>query len=446
MAHLKEVQLDAKTFRTVAEYKEITPEVVREIQHYAPHLKNSSVIHINATPIGGGVAELLASQIGHERSLGIDSHWFVIDDVPEEFFDITKKVHNMLQGKSGALDPSEEELYRKVNHGLARSLLEHLSNFKNPLIIIHDPQPLGIIAHAELPRSRMALRLHIDLSTPNQTAIDFFRPLILQYPRLVLTSKEYMPPFRWYPEQKITLIPPAIDPLTEKNRPMTQEEADALLAQFGIDPAKPLLTQVSRFDPWKDPLGVIEAFREVQKKIPDAQLALAGFVTAKDDPEAMGFVEKTERAREDDRNIFLFSDPAQLGNISNDTFINALVRGSDVVFQKSLREGFGLTCTEALWKYKPVISGNTVGGRMQIAHKENGFLIDTPLEATEAALVLLNDIPKREKMGKAAHESAKKQFMVTHHILNHLKLYADLNSLSIKSKYALSKKAATVTP
>lgn len=438
MPHLKEVSFAFKTHPNIDDYAKITPEIRNEIARTSLRVEGTPVIHINATPVGGGVAELLQSQIPLERSLGIESHWLVLDDIPAAFFDITKKMHNFLQGKEGELTQKEKKLYLDVNKKLSAPLLLYLKKFEHPLIIVHDPQPLGMIQDARLPKKQMALRLHIDLSTPNESFLNFFRPLIEQYPRLVLSAREYVPNFRWYGQDHIDIIAPAIDPLNEKNRPMEQDEAWRILEEFGLDSSKPLLTQVSRFDPWKDPVGVIEAFREIQKFSPDAQLALAGFATAKDDPEAQTFVEKTEAARNGDTNIFLFSDPKVLGTISNETFINALVRGSSVVFQKSIREGFGLTCTEALWKNKAVISGNTVGGRMQIVHKEGGFIVNSPLEAAEAARILLNDIPKREKMGKAAHETARKNFMITRYILDHLKLYNKFLSAGHPKKETLT--------
>jgi len=423
MLHLKEVHLPFREESLVDRYREITPDVVNEIREVAPPLRGRTILHINATPIGGGVAELLHSQIRLERSLGLESHWLVIEGAPVEFFDITKKMHNMLQGKAGGLSEEERGLYLRITDELADSLLHHLRRFQEPLIIVHDPQPLGMIQNDSLPTASMALRLHIDLSSPNASLLEFLHPYLKKYPRIVLSSEEYIPAFGWYDRAKIDLIPPAIDPLTEKNQPMKLVEARKILARFGIDGTKPLLTQVSRFDPWKDPVGVIRAFRSLQKNIPGVQLALAGFITAKDDPEAVTFVKKVERARKSDEHIFLFSDPAVLDDISNDMFVSALLTASDVIIQKSLREGFGLTMTEAMWKAKPLIAGDTVGGRMQVVSGQTGFIVHSPAEVAETAVLLLEDSIRAKHIGHAAKESVREKFIITRYILDHLHLY-----------------------
>lgn len=437
MLHLKEVRIPYENSFSLDSYKEITPEAVEAVQKIGHTLKGRPVIHVNATPVGGGVAELLQSQIIMERSLGIESHWLVIEGAPVQFFDVTKKIHNLFQSKPGTFTEEEQGLYLRVTDELADSLSHHLKRFQNPLIIVHDPQPLGIIQKENLPRQSMVLRLHIELSSPNQSVLKFFRPYIEMYSKLVLSSEEYIPAFSWYDRAKIEIIAPAIDPYTEKNTPMNAAHARKILTGFGIDSSKPLLTQVSRFDPWKDPVGVIEAFREIKKKIPNVQLALAGFITAKDDPEAVQILKEVEKARGDDAQIFLFSDPAVLGDITNDEFIAALYTASDVVFQKSLREGFGLTSSEAMWKNKAVVSGNTVGGRMQIEHGVNGFLVQSPKEAADAALILLQDKKIAKKMGKAAHETVREKFIITRYLLEHLNLYAGIASKLPKIKKVL---------
>lgn len=423
MPYLKEVEISDDTSVSVDAYSNITPETVKTIKKIAPSLRGTTIVHVNATPVGGGVAELLNSQIALERSLGLDSHWLIINDVPSAFFDVTKKMHNVLQGKREDLTQEEKNTYLAVNKKLAESLAG-LDDLTDCILVVHDPQPLAMLAFTQI-RHPAIIRLHIDLSTPNPQAVEFLRPYMQLYSYLVLTSKEYMPAFSWFPQSQVRLIPPAIDPISEKNQTMSLAEAHKLLSRFGIDPNCPLLTQVSRFDPWKDPHGVIRAFREVQETIPNAQLVLAGFITAKDDPEAAKILESVEAERKGDKNILLFSDPSVLEEIKNDVFIRALYTASDVVFQKSLREGFGMTTTEAMWKGKAVISGNTVGGRMQIESGKNGFLVNSSDEAAQAALTLLEDKERARRMGAAAHESVVDQFVITHYLLDHLKMYQE---------------------
>lgn len=385
-------------------------------------LAGRPIIHINATAQGGGVAEMLISQVPLERSLGLDSRWFTIKASPE-FFLVTKKIHNLLQGKTGALTDKEKSVYIETGKELGDSLKKILAKFDSGIVFIHDPQPLALISH--IPKKfTPILRLHIDISTPNPQTLEFFSRYIKDYPRAVLSNKAYALAMPWLSRNKIKIIYPAIDPLTDKNKEMAPEVAWNILEEFGINPTKPLITQVSRFDPWKDPLGVIRAYYIAKNDIPDLQLALAGFIVAQDDPEANEIFKQVEKHAKGDPDLHLFANPKKLGAVSNDVFINALYTASKVVVQKSIREGFGLTMTEAMFKGKPVVAGMTLGSMAQIQNNKNGVLVSSSEETAEAIVKLIRNDKIRERIGKAARRSAASKFTILNMLLEHLKLYA----------------------
>lgn len=416
--------------------KEVACGGCLDLSHYAdndaPHyeklikqqdaLNNVRVIHINATDAGGGVAEMLKSQVCLERSLGIDSRWFAIADAPPSFFKTTKKIHNLLQGKQGELEPDEKAVYHSINKELADSLEVILKDVPHGIVVVHDPQPAPLI-QAIPHRFKKFFRLHIDISTPDDTALHFLEPHLRHYDGVIISNAEYRTSLPWVTDDRIHIIMPAIDPLIEKNMPMDETKAHTILEQFGIAPTKPLITQVSRFDPWKDPIGVIEAYYHAQKEIPDLQLALAGLIIADDDPEAATIFERVKKHTKGDPHIFLFADPRLLRTLSNDTFINALYTASDGILQKSIREGFGLTITEAMWKRKPVIAGNTVGARAQIKDGKNGFIVPSAKKAGETIVMVIGDEKLQKKIGKAAHTSVQKNFLLPRYILDHVTLY-----------------------
>jgi len=405
------------------DFKKLTPRLAAGNLREARGLRGKTVIHINATPVGGGVVEILRGQIPIERSLGIRSRWLVIKAVPE-FFGVTKHIHNLLQGQPGRLSRREEQLYINVNRdlGLAfRSFLKK-NRIKEALVVVHDPQPLPLVGFIPPGLSRL-LRLHIDLSTANPVMLDFLRPLIERYGLVVVSSRNYLDSFGWLGKSSVKVIQPAIDPLCEKNRPMTMEAAWNILAKFGLDADRPVLTQVSRFDPWKDPLGVIRAYRQAKRTVPGLQLVLAGFITAKDDPEAVIVLKKVKRLAGADKDIFLFFEPGQLGRLTNDRFINALLTASTVVVQNSVREGFGLTMTEAMWHAKPLIAGRTAGALLQIANGRNGLIIASPRQLTAAIVRLLRDGRIRARLGRAARASVLRRYVLPKYVLDNLKLY-----------------------
>ena len=405
----------------IRRYRRFNPALYLKLVKLARKLRGRQILHINATGQGGGVAEILKSQVSLERSLGIKSRWLAIQ-APESFFKITKKIHNLLQGGRGTLSESEKKRYIAANLGLAKALEKFLKD-SSPLIMVHDPQPLGAIATApqKLPT---VLRLHIDLSSPDRRTFKFLSPFFESYRKLVISNKNFQKSFPRRLRKKLAVIPPAIDPLSEKNRPLAPAAAGRILKIFGIDSARPLLVQVSRFDPWKDPLGVLEIFKRVKARVPESQLVLAGFMHAKDDPEARRIFAQVKKAARKIPDVHLFADPARLGKISNDLFINALLTAATVVLQKSKKEGFGLTVTEAMWKGKAVVASRAAGTGLQITHLKNGLLANGSNLTARSVLNLLKNKNLRRRLGQNARKSVAGRFLIPRLLFEHLKLYA----------------------
>jgi len=410
--------------KDIKSYSNFNKRCFGSVVELSNKLAGKPIIHINATAHGGGVAEMMMSQVPLERSLGLDSRWFTIKAAPE-FFAVTKKIHNLLQGEAGGLTEKEKAVYIETGKALGGSLEKILAKFSSSIVVIHDPQPMALIKHIP-PNFTPILRLHIDISTPNPQALEFFSRYIKEYPSIILSNKAYALVMPWLQKSKVKIIYPSIDPLTDKNKEMSLEVAWNILEQFGINPTKPLITQVSRFDPWKDPLGVIHAYYIAKNEIPDLQLALAGFIVAQDDPEANTIFKEIEKHAKGDPDIYLFANPERLGTISNDVFINALYTASTVLIQKSIREGFGLTMTEAMFKGKPLVAGTTLGALAQIDNNKNGILVSSSEEAAEAIIKLLKNKKMREKIGKAARKSATNKFTILNMLLEHIKLYDKL--------------------
>ncbi|MBI2640277.1 MAG: glycosyltransferase [Candidatus Sungbacteria bacterium] len=402
--------------QTISDYRVFTPRLVEEVARLARRLGTLSVLHINSTLSGGGVAELLRSQVPLERSLGIISRWFFIS-APRDFFKVTKKLHNLLQGKPGMLAKEEQQTYKRAARDLAgslRGILRKAASTKT-VVILHDPQTLPLIN--AIPREiPVIVRLHIDLSSPNRRALRFIHPLLRKARYVVISHRAY---HLWRDERlKIRVMAPAIDPFTAKNRELSPPRALRILFDNGLNINKPILAQVSRFDPWKDPLGAIKTYGLAKNKIPALQLILAGKYAA-DDPEGAAIFEAVSKHARGDPDIFLFTE-------HDDTFINAVQRASDVILQKSLREGFGLTVTEAMWKGKAVVGGKTAGIGLQIRNGKNGFFASSPEEAARAVVHLLRDERLRTKIGKAARETVRREFLFARLMRDHLKLYQEV--------------------
>ena len=380
----------------------IGAENVDRIQAKAEKFKGLRVVNFNSTYYGGGVAEMLSSLTLLMNSLGLRTEWRVIQGTPD-FFSITKKMHNALQGGEIDLSQIKKEIYEQVMfENSVRNFIEH------DFVIVHDPQPLGLIEHYAK-KCPWIWRCHIDLSRPRREMWDYLRPWIDKYDAAIVSCPEYKHEMK--PPQRVFM--PAINPFNIKNGELNDKEIDERLAHYNIPTDLPLIVQISRFDPWKDPKGVVEAFKLASKQV-DARLVLLGnFAT--DDPEGEEIFNSLCACRDERILILTAGDDTAL--------VNALQTRAAVVLQKSLREGFGLTVAEAMWKGTPVIGGNVGGIRYQIKDGVNGFLVSSVDEAAERIVRLLKDKKLRDEMGRKAHESVREKFLMAHYVERYLDLF-----------------------
>lgn len=390
-------------------------EAVERLQEAAHPLKGARLIHISSTSFGGGVAELLPTQVALLQDLGIDTEWQLID-ASEEFFNVTKLVHNGLQGMGVPWSESMETAYLdRVAANAER--FEEGADF----VFVHDPQPVALLSFLEewgRRRGSWVWRCHIDLSHPMEQIWSFFAVHVARFDAAVFTLDDFVRPGLG---PKVAVIPPSIDPLSPKNVWLDDEAVAEIVSAYGVDTSRPIVTQVSRFDPWKDPLGVIDAFRLAKERSPDAQLVLVGSM-AHDDPEAWHFLEMTQEHRADDPDIHILTNLQDVGPIG----VNAFQRRSDVVVQKSIREGFGLTVAEAMWKERPVIAGNAGGLRLQVEEGVTGYLVDSPEACAERMVELLGDEDLRDRMGRAGRERVRHRFLTLREVTDYLTLLGSL--------------------
>ena len=395
--------------------KIVGDEVIGAIHKKARNLYGKHILHINSTYQGGGVAEILSSLVPLMNNVGIDTGWRILHANPD-FFTITKKFHNALQGEPINFTERKKQLYLKANGDF--STYTHIDH---DCVIIHDQQPLPLIEFHKK-RQPWIWRCHVDLSDPDDEVWEFLTSFILRYDMVVLSSEDYkksdLPV-----DQRI--IWPAIDPLSPKNMKISEKDISKYLRKFGVITDKPLITQISRFDKWKDPTGVIEVFKLVKEKV-DCRLVLCGNI-ATDDPEGQEIYERTKGKAKgliERGDIILVTDPAS----SNFMFVNALQRISSVMVQKSIREGFGLTVTEALWKGTPVVASNVGGIPLQVIDGKTGFLLqprDTQGFA-ERIIEILRNSDLACEMGKSAREHVRKNFLVTRLLADHLDLLTEI--------------------
>ena len=384
----------------------IGTETVHRIRQKATKLKGLRVANFNSTYYGGGVAETISSLTLLMNSLGLRTEWRVIQGTAD-FFSITKKMHNALQGGGIDLSTIKKEIFEKVIYeNSVRNFLEH------DFVIVHDPQPLPLIEHYEK-KCPWIWRCHLDLSRPNAETWKYLRRWIDNYDAVILSCKEFAqemkPPLR--------VIMPAIDPFTIKNRQLSDKEIDERLAHYKIPTDLPLIAQISRFDPWKDPQGVVEAFKLASKQI-DARLVLLGnFAT--DDPEGEEIFNSLCACRDEHILILTSGDDTAL--------VNALQTRAAVILQKSLREGFGLTVAEAMWKGTPVIGGNVGGIRYQIEDGVNGFLVSSVKDTADRIVELINNKKLRKEMGRNARETVRQKFLLTRYLEQYLDLFGALD-------------------
>jgi trehalose synthase len=396
--------------RSLSAYRGIAPdEQLDEVLHLAERLRGARCLHLNATPYGGGVSELLRSSIPLLNDLGLVAEWQIIRG-DSAFFQITKRLHNALQGAPGGFSESERATY------LAHSQLNasHLSADYD-FIIVHDPQPAALPTLTDRKGARWIWRCHIDTSQPNPQAWEFLRPFLTAYDAAVFTLEQFIPPR--FPSIRVAIQPPAIDPLSPKNLPLPEELARHILEWIGVRLSRPLVTQVSRFDAWKDPLGVIAAYRRVRAHLPDLQLVLVGSL-ALDDPEGWGVYEEIRGATAGDNRIHVFTNLVGVGNIE----VNAFQALSNVVIQKSIREGFGLVVSEALWKGTPVVAGRAGGIPLQMPEGTGGVLVDNVEECAEAVLHLLQHPREAHCLGARGREHVRRNFLMPRLLLDELRL------------------------
>jgi trehalose synthase len=395
---LQEVALGHKT---LTDYTHIVgKELTEQIRELAEPLKGKRVLHVSATAFGGGVSEILYTLVPLMRDVGLDAHWHVIFG-KEEFYNATKLLHNSLQGAEETLSDEQWEIFDEINQINAEGLQGEWD-----AVIVHDPQPIGLLRGARAKGDKWIWRCHIDLSTPNPAPIARLLPMIEEYDASVWHLEKYVPNGMGAHRDAVRIMPPAIDPLSPKNMAFSPEDAAFVCRQFGIDVDRPLITQVSRFDPWKDPIGVIDAYRQVTEQVPEVQLAMVGSM-ATDDPEGMEYFQKTFEYADGDQDIKILSNLNNVGAIE----VNAFQSQSDVLLQKSIREGFGLTVTEALWKGRPTIGGNVGGIPLQIEDGVGGFLVDSPEQCAERCVEILRDPELGKSLGRQGKEHARRHFL-----------------------------------
>jgi trehalose synthase len=380
----------------------------------AGELRGARVLHLSATPYGGGVAELLRSQIPLLRTLGIEAQWCIITG-DDGFFAVTKKIHNALQGADVALDAADWQTYCDYSERNARLI----DTTGYDIIVVHDPQPLAVAQLTRPNGARWIWRCHVDSSEPHEGVWATLRPFLEPYDVAEFTLGGFVPPD--FPVACVEIVPPAIDPESPKNIELGPHLAERLLRWIGVDLDRPLITQVSRFDPWKDPLGVIAAYRLVKREHPDLQLALVGSM-ALDDPEGWQIYSEIEAATRDDGDIRLFTNLTGVGNVE----VNAFQRFSDVVIQKSIREGFGLVVSETLWKGTPVVAGRAGGIPLQLRDGAGGFLVDSVEECAARVLELLNNPDEAEALGNRGRGVVRERFLLPRLLTDALRLYSML--------------------
>jgi trehalose synthase len=386
--------------------------LVDEIMERAKRLKGKRILHLSATAFGGGVSEILYTIVPLMADVGLDVSWQVIYG-REEFFNATKVMHNALQGHPQDLTPEQWGIWKHYNEINARELMDEWD-----AIIVHDPQPAAIASLVPAKASHWIWRCHIDLSTPNPATLEVLLPYLDEYPAAVFHLSDYVPPSI---DGRARIVPPAIDPLAPKNMAFSPDDAVYICGQFGIDVDRPLLVQVSRFDPWKDPLGVIDAHRIVQAQMPGVQLALVGSM-ATDDPEGWDYFNATVAHADGDPDIYILNNFNNVGAIE----VNAFQSHADVVIQKSTREGFGLTVSEAIWKARPFIGGDVGGIPLQVSDGESGFLVSSPEECARRALEILADPGLGKRLGRAGKESVRRRFLSPRLLRDWLALFEDI--------------------
>jgi trehalose synthase len=398
--------------KSLADYATLaTRGLMDEIRSLAEPLAGARVLELSATAFGGGVAEIQYTLVPLMQDAGLEVEWRIIRGA-DEFFAATKTIHNAIQGNPQGLTDAQRACFADFQELNAREI--EIDNYD--FVVVHDPQPIGVIDYLGGGGAKWAWRGHIDFSTPNDDVLDFLLPSLRRYDAAIFHLAEYVPRREGLPP--CVIWPPAIDPLAPKNMALSPEDAAYIVDQFGIDIGRPLLTQVSRFDPWKDPLGVIDAYRLVKEEVAGVQLALVGSM-AHDDPEGMEYWDQTVAYADGDPDIFILSNLNNVGSVE----INAFQVHSAAVIQKSIKEGFGLTVSEALWKSRPTVAGNVGGIVTQIENGRTGWLVDSSEDCAAACLEILADPGAARELALAGKEQVRKRFLTPRLLRDRLALF-----------------------
>jgi trehalose synthase len=403
----------ALAVKSLADYTHIVGRpLVKEIRELAEPLQGRRVVHLSATAFGGGVSEILYTLVPLMRDVGLEAEWQVIYG-REEFFNATKVMHNALQGNPQDLTEEQWATWSQYNEMNARELARGWD-----VCIVHDPQPAALFSLVPEKASGWIWRCHIDVSTPNPATMARLLPFIEGYPETLFHVDAYVPPGM---NGNVNIVPPAIDPLAPKNMALSLEDATYVCKQFGIDTDRPMICQVSRFDPWKDPLGVIDAYRIVKAERPEVQLALVGSM-ASDDPEGWDFYNSTLAHADGDPDVHILNNFNNVGAIE----VNAFQSLAQVLVQKSTREGFGLTVSEALWKGRPFIGGNVGGIPLQVSDGETGYLVDTIEECAARIGAILDDPVLGRSLGLRGKEHVRAHFLMPRYLRDYLKIFHEV--------------------
>jgi trehalose synthase len=403
--------------KELGDYVEAAGEaVVEQLKEAAEPLRGARVLHLNSTAYGGGVAELLHTQVPLMNALGLEATWALLEG-SDDYFAVTKAVHNALQGAEAPLSIEMQKVYLDRIEANAEEFVDHYD-----FVLVHDPQPAALLPSVQRKSGRSGKwiwRCHIDLSAPFRPVWEFFEQIVNQYDAAVFTMPEFAQPGVAGP--RLAFVPPSIDPLALKNAPLSEETSVQVVHGLSVDPDRPIVCQVSRFDPWKDPLGVIDAFRLARREVEGLQLVLVGSL-AHDDPEGMQYLDLTNAHRDGDPDIHLLTN---LDGV-DDLAVNALQRVATVAVQKSTREGFGLVVAEAMWKEKPVIGGAVGGIRLQIEDGETGFLVDSAFSCAERIVELVHNEETRTRMGREGRERVRQMFLTPRELEDYLRLMTAL--------------------
>ncbi|MBN1405964.1 MAG: glycosyltransferase [Candidatus Omnitrophica bacterium] len=380
--------------------------IIEDLRLISNRLKGKVIQHINSTSVGGGVAEILNNMVPLLKEIGVDARWDLIKG-GEQFFNVTKKFHNALHGKPEEIDKKDFDIFMETSE----NNIKEVSTYGD-IVFVHDPQPIALVEKKA--DNKWVWRCHIDVSNPNSKVWNFIKNFVVKYDSTVFSAPSFS---RALPVRQF-LISPSIDPLSDKNKELPQDVISGVLKKYGLTQDKPIVLQVSRFDRLKDPLGVIEAYKQVKKYI-DCQLVLAGGAAA-DDPEGIKVFEEVKEKAKTDGDIHILLLP------QNDIDINALQSAATVIVQKSLKEGFGLTVAEALWKGKPVVASNVGGIPLQIKHKYSGLLCHSIQGASFAIKQLLNSPGYAKKLGENGKQHIKNNFLITRHMRDYMLLFLSL--------------------